>query len=148
MVIFLSWIFSGCSSWSNSPRGSAEFCLNVGYGWTDPHVDCHVLLPPSPPSFLVCCRKTFQQGLVTGSKSVIHPILHWLLQRVPDLKKRAYLARFLVKLEVPAEFLHDDIVSDTYNQVSNELNYTFNLFLYIFIKIVYIFHSFFFYLEY
>ncbi|RVE68911.1 hypothetical protein OJAV_G00096240 [Oryzias javanicus] len=60
--------------------------------------------------------KTFQQGLVTGSKSVIHPILHWLLQRVPDLKKRAYLARFLVKLEVPAEFLHDDIISDTYNQ--------------------------------
>uniref|UniRef100_A0A3B3DY29 Intraflagellar transport protein 81 homolog n=1 Tax=Oryzias melastigma TaxID=30732 RepID=A0A3B3DY29_ORYME len=60
--------------------------------------------------------KTFQQGLVTGSKSVIHPILHWLLQRVPDLKKRAYLARFLVKLEVPAEFLHDDIISDTYSQ--------------------------------
>uniref|UniRef100_A0A3P9HR24 Intraflagellar transport protein 81 homolog n=1 Tax=Oryzias latipes TaxID=8090 RepID=A0A3P9HR24_ORYLA len=60
--------------------------------------------------------KSFQQGLVTGSKSVIHPILYWLLQRVPDLKKRAYLARFLVKLEVPAEFLHDDIVSDTYHQ--------------------------------
>uniref|UniRef100_A0A3P9MMX8 Intraflagellar transport protein 81 homolog n=1 Tax=Oryzias latipes TaxID=8090 RepID=A0A3P9MMX8_ORYLA len=59
---------------------------------------------------------SFQQGLVTGSKSVIHPILYWLLQRVPDLKKRAYLARFLVKLEVPAEFLHDDIVSDTYHQ--------------------------------
>ncbi|XP_054906478.1 intraflagellar transport protein 81 homolog [Poeciliopsis prolifica] len=59
---------------------------------------------------------SFRQGLVTGSKPVVHPILHWLLQKVPELKKRAYLARFLVKLEVPAEFLQDDIVNDTYHQ--------------------------------
>ncbi|KAM4745652.1 intraflagellar transport protein 81 homolog [Anableps anableps] len=59
---------------------------------------------------------SFRQGLVTGSKPVVHPILHWLLQRVPELKKRAYLARFLVKLEVPAEFLQDDIINDTYHQ--------------------------------
>ncbi|KAM3611339.1 uncharacterized protein V6R79_016846 [Siganus canaliculatus] len=59
---------------------------------------------------------SFRQGLVTGSKPVVHPILHWLLQRVPELKKRAYLARFLVKLDVPADFLQDDIVNDTYHQ--------------------------------
>lgn len=59
---------------------------------------------------------SFRQGLVMGSKPVVHPILHWLLQRVPELKKRAYLARFLVKLEVPAEFLQDDIINDTYHQ--------------------------------
>uniref|UniRef100_A0A8C7K936 Intraflagellar transport protein 81 homolog n=1 Tax=Oncorhynchus kisutch TaxID=8019 RepID=A0A8C7K936_ONCKI len=59
---------------------------------------------------------SFRQGLVTGSKPVIHPILHWLLQRVTELKKRAYLARFLVKLEVPAEFLQDDVITDTYHQ--------------------------------
>uniref|UniRef100_A0A3P8NBG3 Intraflagellar transport protein 81 homolog n=1 Tax=Astatotilapia calliptera TaxID=8154 RepID=A0A3P8NBG3_ASTCA len=59
---------------------------------------------------------SFRQGLVTGSKPVIHPILHWLLQRVPELKKRTYLARFLVKLEVPADFLQDDIINDTYHQ--------------------------------
>uniref|UniRef100_A0AAQ6IMC3 Intraflagellar transport protein 81 homolog n=1 Tax=Anabas testudineus TaxID=64144 RepID=A0AAQ6IMC3_ANATE len=59
---------------------------------------------------------SFRQGLVTGRKPVIHPILHWLLQRVPELKKRAYLARFLVKLEVPAEFLQDDVINDTYHQ--------------------------------
>ncbi|XP_030000035.1 intraflagellar transport protein 81 homolog [Sphaeramia orbicularis] len=58
----------------------------------------------------------FRQGLVTGSKPVVHPILYWLLQRVPELKKRAYLARFLVKLEVPAEFLQDDVINDTYHQ--------------------------------
>ncbi|XP_028269658.1 intraflagellar transport protein 81 homolog [Parambassis ranga] len=58
----------------------------------------------------------FRQGLVTGSKPVIYPILHWLLQRVPELKKRAYLARFLMMLEVPTEFLQDDIINDTYHQ--------------------------------
>ncbi|NXY45030.1 IFT81 protein, partial [Ceuthmochares aereus] len=58
----------------------------------------------------------FRQGLVTGSKPVIHPVLHWLLQRTSELKKRAYLARFLVKLEVPAEFLQDDTVADTNKQ--------------------------------
>ncbi|XP_041856508.1 intraflagellar transport protein 81 homolog [Melanotaenia boesemani] len=59
---------------------------------------------------------SFRQGLVTGSKPVVHPILHWLLQKVPELKKRAYLARFLVKLEVPADFLLDDVIGDTYHQ--------------------------------
>uniref|UniRef100_H3BA04 Intraflagellar transport protein 81 homolog n=1 Tax=Latimeria chalumnae TaxID=7897 RepID=H3BA04_LATCH len=58
----------------------------------------------------------FRKGLVTGSKPVIHPILHWLLQRINELKKRAYLARFLVKLEVPSEFLQDDVLADTFQQ--------------------------------
>ncbi|TWW60713.1 intraflagellar transport protein 81 homolog isoform X1 [Takifugu flavidus] len=58
----------------------------------------------------------FRKGLVTGSKPVVHPILHWLLLRVPELKKRAYLARFLVKLDIPAEFLQDDIINDTFHQ--------------------------------
>ncbi|XP_008333923.1 intraflagellar transport protein 81 homolog [Cynoglossus semilaevis] len=69
-------------------------------------------LPPGNHSDV----STFRQGLVTGSKPVVHPILHWLLQRLPELKKRAYLARFLVRLEVPAEFLQDDVINDTNNQ--------------------------------
>ncbi|KAB5567243.1 hypothetical protein PHYPO_G00230570 [Pangasianodon hypophthalmus] len=59
---------------------------------------------------------SFRQGLVTGSKPVVHPILHWLLQRVPELKKRAYLARFLVKLDVPTEFLADEVMAEVYRQ--------------------------------
>ncbi|XP_036382860.1 intraflagellar transport protein 81 homolog [Megalops cyprinoides] len=59
---------------------------------------------------------SFRQGLVTGSKPVVHPILYWLLTRIPELKKRAYLARYLVKLEVPAEFLQDDVIAETYHQ--------------------------------
>ncbi|XP_019504502.1 PREDICTED: intraflagellar transport protein 81 homolog isoform X2 [Hipposideros armiger] len=59
---------------------------------------------------------TFRQGLVIGSKPVIYPALHWLLQRTDELKKRAYLARFLIKLEVPNEFLQDETVADTNKQ--------------------------------
>ncbi|KAG5840733.1 hypothetical protein ANANG_G00191810 [Anguilla anguilla] len=59
---------------------------------------------------------SFRQGLVTGSKPVVHPVLHWLLMRIPELKKRAYLARFLMKLEVPAEFLQDEVIAETHHQ--------------------------------
>uniref|UniRef100_A0A4W5QZ90 Intraflagellar transport protein 81 homolog n=1 Tax=Hucho hucho TaxID=62062 RepID=A0A4W5QZ90_9TELE len=59
---------------------------------------------------------SFRQDLVTGSKPVIHSILHWLLQRITELKKRAYLARFLVKLEVPAEFPQGGVITDTDHQ--------------------------------
>lgn len=52
---------------------------------------------------------------------MVHPILHWLLLRVPELKKRAYLARFLVKLDIPADFLQDDIINDTFHQVLESL---------------------------
>ncbi|XP_077164194.1 intraflagellar transport protein 81 homolog [Paroedura picta] len=68
--------------------------------------------PPGGTSDL----STFRQGLVTGSKPVIHPVLHWLLQRTNELKKRAYLARFLIRVDVPMEFLQDEAVADTNRQ--------------------------------
>nr|XP_060641470.1 intraflagellar transport protein 81 homolog [Anolis sagrei ordinatus] len=68
--------------------------------------------PPGGTSDL----STFRQGLVIGSKPVIHPVLHWLLQRTNELKKRAYLARFLIRVDVPADFLQDDTVADTNRQ--------------------------------
>lgn len=42
---------------------------------------------------------------------------------MPELKKRAYLARFLVKVDVPGEFLADNQVADLFAQVklSNHL---------------------------
>lgn len=62
----------------------------------------------------------FRQGLLQGEKSTVYPLLHWLLERTPELKKRAYLARFLVKIEVPAEHLQDDAVVEV-NQTYEEL---------------------------
>ena len=60
----------------------------------------------------------FRQGLVQGEKHIIHPILNWLLQNLLDLKKRAYLAHYLVKVDVPLEILSDAEVSTLYEQVS------------------------------
>jgi len=57
-----------------------------------------------------------QQGLLAGDKDVVHPILYWLLQNFEALQKRAYLAKFLVPLEVPEEFLRDEQVFDMYQQ--------------------------------
>ncbi|CAH8630420.1 unnamed protein product [Heterobilharzia americana] len=58
----------------------------------------------------------FRQGLVTGDKMIIYPLLEWLLSRIPGLKKRAYLARFLVKIPIPPEFMQDEEISNLYHQ--------------------------------
>lgn len=59
-------------------------------------------------------RDTFTEGLMYGEKTVVYPILHWVLQRLPALQKRAYLARYLMPIEVPADFLQDETLSDIY----------------------------------
>ena len=58
----------------------------------------------------------FRVGLVQGDKQVIHPIMVWLLVRIPELQKRAYLAKYLLKLEVPADIMQDDELSAIYTQ--------------------------------
>ncbi|RMX60935.1 hypothetical protein pdam_00003457 [Pocillopora damicornis] len=56
----------------------------------------------------------FRNGLIQGDKLVIYPILQWLFENLAELKTRAYLARYLVKLEIPPDQLAD--------QELNELN--------------------------
>eukprot|EP00931_Biecheleriopsis_adriatica_P033598 TRINITY_DN1949_c0_g1_i3.p1 TRINITY_DN1949_c0_g1~~TRINITY_DN1949_c0_g1_i3.p1 ORF type:complete len:675 (-),score=255.40 TRINITY_DN1949_c0_g1_i3:83-2107(-) len=58
----------------------------------------------------------FQQGLISGDKNTVHPILYWLLSNLDPLKKRAYLAKFCMNLEVPEEFLREEQVYQAYNQ--------------------------------
>ena len=47
---------------------------------------------------------------------VVYPVLEWLLRRLPDLRKRAYLAKYLVKIDVPPEVASDADVADMYEQ--------------------------------
>ena len=47
-------------------------------------------------------------GLEEGSKNVIYPILHWLLEKLENHKKRAYVAKFLYPVDVPPEYLSQD----------------------------------------
>ena len=78
------------------------------------------------PEFYSFCiflyfRGAFKQALVTGDKPHVYAAIEWLLQRREDLKKRAYLARFLVKIDVPADILQDEAVHDLFNQVGLSL---------------------------
>eukprot|EP00911_Craspedida_sp_UC1_P001115 UC1_evm2s837 len=55
----------------------------------------------------------FRQGLVAGEPDVVYPILQWCLEGREGLKQRAYLANFLMRIEVPAEMLQSETVAET-----------------------------------
>lgn len=55
---------------------------------------------------------------MAGQKHVIYPILHWLLEKMAELKKRAYLAKYLVKLDVTPEIQGDADVAEMLAKVS------------------------------
>ena len=55
-----------------------------------------------------------KQALLHGDPQLIYPILSWMLQRLPELQKRAYLARFLVNVEVPEHMFSDEEVVEVY----------------------------------
>jgi intraflagellar transport protein 81 len=53
-------------------------------------------------------------ALLHGEPAFIYPILTWMLQRLPELQKRAYLGRFLVNVEVPEHMFTDEEVVEVY----------------------------------
>lgn len=54
----------------------------------------------------------FQSLLEAGDVDVLHTIMHWCLQRYDHLKKRAYLSKYLMPVEVPPDFMNEDLVID------------------------------------
>jgi intraflagellar transport protein 81 len=56
--------------------------------------------------------ENFQNVLLSGDKDVLHSIMHWTLQKFDHLKKKAYLAKYLLPVEIPAEFLGDPLIDD------------------------------------
>jgi intraflagellar transport protein 81 len=49
----------------------------------------------------------WESGLLNGDRKIIYPIYYFLLKNAPALKKRAYLAKFLVPLDIPADYVGD-----------------------------------------
>jgi intraflagellar transport protein 81 len=49
----------------------------------------------------------WENGLLNGDRKIIYPIYYYLLKNLTALKKRAYLAKFLVPLDIPEEFAGD-----------------------------------------
>eukprot|EP00501_MAST-03F_sp_TOSAG23-6_P000185 GSMAST32.ASY1.ANO1.188.1 assembled CDS len=64
----------------------------------------HLLKYKFPPGRI----EEFKQCVMKSNRNVIYPMLSWMLQRLAPLKKRAYLARFLINVEVPSEFFQDE----------------------------------------
>jgi intraflagellar transport protein 81 len=60
--------------------------------------------------------KDFPTALVKGQRGAVYHVLHWVLNRLESLQKRAYLARFLVSVEIPPAYLHDESVQQVYQQ--------------------------------
>ena len=52
-------------------------------------------------------NQDWENGLLNGDRKVIYPIYYFLLKNLSALKKRAYLAKFLVPLDIPEEFAGD-----------------------------------------
>ena len=65
----------------------------------------------------------FRHGLLSGEKATVYPLLQWLLERTEELKKRAYLAKYLVKIDVPPEYLQEEgavEMHDTYQELVDQ----------------------------
>ena len=56
------------------------------------------------------------RGLLDGDPTTINRILAWLLQRLPELSKRAYLSRFLMDVQVPEHMLADEEVLEVWER--------------------------------
>lgn len=54
----------------------------------------------------------FQALLMNGDKDILSTIMHWCLQRFDHLHKRAYLAKYLMPVEVPADFQGEPLIID------------------------------------
>ncbi|XP_046402205.1 intraflagellar transport protein 81 homolog [Ischnura elegans] len=58
-----------------------------------------------PPDIIA---ENFRRKLVEGDKAVVCSILQWILEKpITELKRRAYLAKYLVKVEIPPEVIYD-----------------------------------------
>eukprot|EP01060_Flectonema_neradi_P011292 TRINITY_DN18392_c0_g1_i1.p1 TRINITY_DN18392_c0_g1~~TRINITY_DN18392_c0_g1_i1.p1 ORF type:complete len:688 (+),score=172.58 TRINITY_DN18392_c0_g1_i1:62-2125(+) len=62
-------------------------------------------------------KQDFEQNFVNGEKQVIYPIMHWVLSHMNQNKKRVYLSKYLIPVEVPEDLrASDDGVREVYNQ--------------------------------
>uniref|UniRef100_A0A5K3EWW8 Intraflagellar transport protein 81 homolog n=1 Tax=Mesocestoides corti TaxID=53468 RepID=A0A5K3EWW8_MESCO len=67
---------------------------------------------PTDPDHLA----KFCEGLIVGDKFYIYPILETLLKNFVDYKKRAYLAKYLTKVQLPSDLLRDPELSKLYSE--------------------------------
>ena len=60
--------------------------------------------------------EAFKRGVANGERATIYPLLIWLLKHLDTHATRAYLGRFLQKVDVPPAFLHDEQVQAVHGE--------------------------------
>jgi intraflagellar transport protein 81 len=55
----------------------------------------------------------FESLLQVYDKVTLHNIIFWCLQRFETLQKRSYLAKYLLPVDIPAEFMNDDLTIES-----------------------------------
>lgn len=63
----------------------------------------------------------FINGIIAGSKVAVYPALVWLLKDVETFKKRAYLARYLRKIDIPEQFAAEPEVLALQEEYNNAM---------------------------
>jgi intraflagellar transport protein 81 len=78
-------------------------------------------------TFILSCsvRDEFQQKLMQAHRQTIAPVVVWLLESQEKHKHRIYLARYLLKIEIPPEVLSQDDFLQTQHAQYLELMTTF-----------------------
>lgn len=56
----------------------------------------------------------FREAIIIGDETTYTNIFSYLFRNLPELQKRSYLARFLVKLEVSQDLETDSDIQDAY----------------------------------
>lgn len=64
----------------------------------------------------------FRESIIIGDEKIYTSIFTHLFRNLPELQKRAYLARFLVKLEISPDLETDNDISEAYSRVSLNLD--------------------------
>eukprot|EP00659_Diplonema_papillatum_P006402 gene6402-9800_t len=53
-------------------------------------------------------KPDFEQNFVAGEKQLLYPILHWVLMHMTQNRKRVYLSKYLIPVEVPEDLRASD----------------------------------------
>jgi intraflagellar transport protein 81 len=62
-------------------------------------------------------QHTFHNDFVAAEKTVMYPIFYWMLKRMPENRKRVYLAKYLSRIDVPEDLrMQDDGIREVYER--------------------------------
>ncbi len=97
-------------------RHSVDFTRESDDDRTDRFIDSLKILKFRFPSEDM---ERYRISLKKGERVVVYPILYWALSKFKDHAKRAYLSRFLMKNDIPQDYLQDEALAHAVQQLTS-----------------------------